>query len=200
INGLPSNVILWTVLGLNGVVYVLWNVGIFQARTERDFSILEGLRRHFTLSWENWRQGRFWTLLTACFSNQATSHIFMNALTFYFMAPPVLQILGNVSFLALYLGGGIASSLVTIFVNEIILHKKRIVHGASGAIYSVISFMACVAPRAKFLVFGIIPVPAWGCVAGLFAYDFFNAVTEKETGISEISHLAGILSGIAYFV
>jgi membrane associated rhomboid family serine protease len=79
--------------------------------------------------------------------------------------------------------------------------------------------MACVAPRAKFLVFGIIPVPAWGCVAGLFAYDFFNAVTEKvsqlikcmdilhdkfisfkETGISEISHLAGILSGIAYFV
>ena len=29
----------------------------------------------------------------------------MNALTFYFMAPPVLQILGNVSFLALYLGG-----------------------------------------------------------------------------------------------
>ena len=31
INGLPSNVILWTVLGLNGAVYVLWNVGIFQA-------------------------------------------------------------------------------------------------------------------------------------------------------------------------
>lgn len=96
----------------------------------------------------------------------------------------------------------------------------------TGAIYSVISFMACVAPRAKFLVFGIIPVPAWGCVTGLFAYDFFNAVTEQvsqptlilshpmmypmmylrtksllqETGISEISHLAGILSGLAYFI
>ena len=31
INTLPSNVILWTVLGLNGVVYLLWNVGIDRA-------------------------------------------------------------------------------------------------------------------------------------------------------------------------
>ena len=138
----------------------------------------------------------------------------MNALTFYFMAPPVLQILGNFSFLTLYLGGrilpfwfdrvninqkmsgGIASSVVTIFVNEMVLHQKRVVHGASGmcklisgncwlfdvdagAIYAVISFMACIAPKAKFLVFGIVPVPAWGCVTGLFAYDLFNAIMEK---------------------
>ena len=86
----------------------------------------------------------------------------------------------------------------------------------------MISFMACVAPRAKFLVFGIIPVPAWGCVVGLFAYDSFNAITmrvsaptlilcngislreilsfNQETGVSEVSHLAGILSGLAYFI
>lgn len=86
-------------------------------------------------------------------------------------------------------------------MNEIVLHKRRVVHGASGAysfiscnclligfnvgaIYSVISFMACVAPKAKFLVFGIIPVPAWGCVTGLFAYDFFNAVTEQVSQLS----------------
>ena len=31
INALPSSVVLWTVLGLNGVVYILWNVGIFRA-------------------------------------------------------------------------------------------------------------------------------------------------------------------------
>jgi hypothetical protein len=31
------------------------------------------------------------------------------------------------------MSGGIVSSLVTIFVNEIVLHKKRVVHGASGA-------------------------------------------------------------------
>ncbi|KAF8592523.1 hypothetical protein K439DRAFT_1625883 [Ramaria rubella] len=200
INALPSNVILWTVLGLNGVVYLLWNVGIFKAKNEGDMSVLIGLQKNFTLSWDNWKDGRFWTLLTSCFSNQATTHILMNALTFYFMAPPVLQILGNVSFLTLYLGGGIASSMVTLFANEIVLHKRRVVHGASGAIFAVISFMACVAPTAKFLIFGIIPVPAWGCVAGLFSYDLFNAITERQTGVSEISHLAGMTAGLLYFV
>ena len=32
-------------------------------------------------------------------------HLFFNGFTFYFMAPHVLGILGNVSFLGLYLGG-----------------------------------------------------------------------------------------------
>lgn len=31
VNRLPSGVILWTILGLNGVVYILWNIGIFSA-------------------------------------------------------------------------------------------------------------------------------------------------------------------------
>lgn len=39
--------------------------------------------------------------------------------------------------------------------------------------------MACVAPKATFLIFGLIPVPAWGCVGGLFLYDLFNAISER---------------------
>lgn len=31
LNRLPSGVLLWTILGLNGGVYVLWNIGIFSA-------------------------------------------------------------------------------------------------------------------------------------------------------------------------
>ena len=49
------------------------------------------------------------TLLTSCFSHENAAHILFNGLTFYFMAPIVLSIVGNASFLGLYLGG--ASSL-----------------------------------------------------------------------------------------
>jgi hypothetical protein len=49
----------------------------------------------------------------------------MNALTFYFMAPPVLQILGNVSFLALYLGGttSVSRSTVSLLTDNILLFR-----------------------------------------------------------------------------
>lgn len=46
-----------------------------------------------------------YTLLTSCFSHEDSMHLFFNGFTFYFMAPHVLGILGNVSFLGLYLGG-----------------------------------------------------------------------------------------------
>ena len=45
-----------------------------------------------------------YTLLTACFSPETAGHILFNGFTFYFMAPLVISILGNVGFLGLYLG------------------------------------------------------------------------------------------------
>lgn len=52
-------------------------------------------------------------------------------------------------------------------------------HGASGAIYSVVSFFACVAPTATFYLFGIIPLPAWGLVTGIFLFDGYSAVNHQ---------------------
>ena len=46
-----------------------------------------------------------WTLLTCAFSHEGAAHIFVNAFTFYFMAPPVLGALGKRAFFVLYLGG-----------------------------------------------------------------------------------------------
>jgi hypothetical protein len=45
-----------------------------------------------------------WTLVTSTFSHSQLEHAFVNCLTFYFLAPTALTVLGNVQFLALYLG------------------------------------------------------------------------------------------------
>ena len=80
------------------------------------------MRDNFTVGLDNFRAGRMyanslqiyvstadfahrWTLVTACFSHEMTGHLFMNAFTYYFMAPAVLGALGNFGFLGLYLGG-----------------------------------------------------------------------------------------------
>lgn len=48
-----------------------------------------------------------------------------------------------------------------------------------GAIYSVVSFFACVAPRAQFALFGIVPMPAWLFVTGVFLIDGYSALNNK---------------------
>ena len=67
-------------------------------------------------------------------------HIFTNAFTFYFMAPPVLQLLGNSGFLALYLGGGVFCALASLWWNNSVKHRPVYSsHGASGA--SMLSYV-----------------------------------------------------------
>ena len=48
-----------------------------------------------------------------------------------------------------------------------------------GAIYSVVSLLACVAPTTTFQLYGIIPVPAWLVVTGLFSYDLYSTLSNK---------------------
>ena len=92
-------------------------------------------------------------------------------------------------------------------------------HGASGAIYAVTSFFACVAPNATFALFGVIPLPAWAFVSGIFLWDGYNAlvpsvsthpdhppfssnlICSTQGGRTDhAGHIGGLLSGIGFFI
>lgn len=45
-----------------------------------------------------------------------------------------------------------------------------------GAIYSCLSAFATMFPNAKFLMFFIVPMPAWAAVGGIFAVSAIKAV------------------------
>ena len=71
-------------------------------------------------------------MLSCAFSHSHTAHIFLNCLTFYFMAPPILSLLGNTSFMGLYIFGGLACSVCSLFLNKAVLHRDAASNGASG--------------------------------------------------------------------
>ena len=50
-----------------------------------------------------------WTLVTSTFSHADPGHAFVNGLTFWFLAPTALAVLGNAQFLVLYLGSAFNS-------------------------------------------------------------------------------------------
>lgn len=68
--------------------------------------------------------------------------------------------------------------------------------GASGAIYSVMSFFACVSPQTKFYIFFVLPLPAWAAVGGVFLWDgITNGILSATNSVSlYLSPLMGIIS------
>jgi rhomboid-like protein len=50
-----------------------------------------------------------WTLVTSSFSHADPGHALLNGLTFWFLAPVALRVLGNAQFLVLYLGSAFFS-------------------------------------------------------------------------------------------
>jgi hypothetical protein len=39
------------------------------------------------------------------------------------------------------------------------------------------SFFAFAAPNARFLLFFVVPMPAWACIGGIACFDVYNAFT-----------------------
>ncbi|KAI0313818.1 hypothetical protein OF83DRAFT_1175311 [Amylostereum chailletii] len=199
VNRIDPDVFFYGIIGLNGAVFAGWAYSSIRNAFEQKSDLLHWMHDNFTVSARNIDKGHIWTLLTSCFSHKDFDHILMNGVTFFFMAPPVLQILGNARFLALYLGGGIISSLTSVSWNK--GRNDYASHGASGAVFAVISFFACVHPRARLLIFFVLPCPAWAAVAGLLALDGYSSMNNSKwrAGVDTAGHVGGILAGIAYW-
>jgi len=199
-DAIPANYILFGVLGINGVVFAAWTfVLMFQGTLQPPPSVrwlARWLQDNFINSYENLRQGRFWTLITSTFSHAQPGHALFNGLTFYFLAPTALAVLGNTQFLILYLGSGAFSSLLSLAWNKRNHHS----HGASGAIYALASFFAFAAPRAQFLLFFVVPMPAWACIGAIACFDVYNAFTRRFPTLDSAGHVGGLTAGALYWI
>lgn len=56
------------------------------------------------------------------------------------------------------------------------------------------------APRATFLIFGIVPCPAWLCISGVFIWDGVSALTGARQGTDTAGHIGGICGGVLYYL
>lgn len=75
---------------------------------------------------------------------------------------------------------GVTASAFSLVVNHFVTQNPfYAAHGASGATYGAISFFACAFPRTTFLLFFVVPVPAWLCVSGIFAWDVYNGLWRR---------------------
>lgn len=200
-DSIPPYYLMFGILGINGAVFAAWSyVQIFQGTSYRPPSarwLARWLQDNFINSYENLHNGRFWTLVTSSFSHAEPGHALFNGLTFWFLAPTALTVLGNTHFLVLYVGSGAFASLMSLVWNK---NRNYHSHGASGAIYALASFFAFAAPRSQFLLFFVLPMPAWACIGGIACFDVFNAFTRRFPTLDSAGHVGGLTAGALYWI
>lgn len=208
-SGSPGPVVLG-ILGVNTAVFFAWQYARDRA-SRGDGDPYAFMMRNFTSGEAQLRAGRWWTLLTACFSHQATTHFTVNMLTFALTAPAIVPLIGAPSLLSLYIGSGLAASFTSIiwpYIVDPIVHGERsslarkrftLSQGASGSIYAVLSAYTLMRPGSTILLFFVVPVPAWLCIGGIFLWEWYSANhPQPYSHMDSVGHVGGLLAGVLY--
>ena len=186
--------VVFVTLVLNAVVFGMW-IWLGQIPLMTD---------NFLVSWDGLMAGRYWTLLTSEFSHVWWLHFFVNMYVLASFGPIVENTIGSGRFLSFYLLAAIVSSMAHAGVSAFLIGRPEIpALGASGAISGVILLFSLLYPRARILLFGIVPMPALFGALLFVGLDVVGLVAQSGGGglpIGHGAHLGGAATGMLYYL
>ena len=157
---------------------------------------------NFLVSWVHLQHGLVWTLLTAAFSHSELWHIAINMVVLWSFGSVLERLLGWRVFLAFYLGSGVVASVAHCVVSWAMGRPEISALGASGAVSALLLVYALLFPKARLLVFGIIPIPALAGALFFVGLDLWGLVAQGQGGglpIGHGAHLGGALCGFLFW-
>lgn len=141
-------------------------------------------------------------LLGAIFSHQELGHMSMNLVGLWFFGTRLHDQIGRGDFLALYLSSGAIGFMISL--TDLVLRRglEFTTLGASGAVYGLIAAYFWLHRFDEFKLFGYPPDPTSGppglAFLGLILGIHIAGLTSKKAkGIDLVSHIGGMLMGIA---
>jgi membrane associated rhomboid family serine protease len=180
----PYHMWQWAI-GVNVGVFLMWKVYPFF------------MQRHFMYYYENVRSGRLHTLVTNSFSHFNFFHLLVNMIGIYFFGQTIERYYGPKMFIYLYLAGALGGSLLMLLRDMTNAWKSPPALGASTATFALTTFFILRHPNETIYLYFLIPVPAWACGIGLFA---FTVLSVDESGsMNSLGHLGGMLGGAAIY-
>ncbi|TDH70925.1 hypothetical protein CCR75_001190 [Bremia lactucae] len=159
---------------------------------------METMLTHFTTSTQHLLDGRYYTLLTAMFSQATLSHLGANMLGLYFFGRHICDVLGPKKFIGLYLASGVLSSAAAVYEQQL-SRQLNYNLGASGAVNAITAMSILLFPHGTLLIFGLVPMPAWLGGSLFILKDAYAFVTDRQDGIGHVAHLSGAAVGAGYY-
>ncbi|KAJ3186495.1 hypothetical protein HDU85_007315 [Gaertneriomyces sp. JEL0708] len=188
---------------MNTAVFLTWKYAEARRDSYGDWKLYMTMRENFLVSYQRLKDGKWWTMVTCAFSQSQPLHFLINMYVLYQFGPAVMGIIGAPQFVGLYLAAGTVGAACSALYNQFYLpytRGPREGHGASGAILGSITLFAATHPHSTLSLYGLIPIRASFCVAGLVAYDAWQAYTGR-TGVTDCAaHLGGAATGLLWWI
>ena len=199
-----SGRVTWWIIGLNAALWILYSGAYNSAATYpgQPVSMVGGLASFFyeylvLHPRDVLHSLRLWQPVTAFWLHDPLSirHVGWNMLLLYFFGRQAESHLGRSGYLRLYLGGGLAST-VLFTVWALVIGTDQGALGASGAVYAVMVWAACRNPHQTVLLMFVIPVPIWLLVGLLMVGgEVMSLSSSGFTNGAAVGHLAGAAWG-----
>ncbi|KAI7740282.1 hypothetical protein M8C21_020818 [Ambrosia artemisiifolia] len=182
------------VIGLivtNVAVFLLWRVA------DRKF-----MMQNFMIQLDNFKSGRFHTMITSAFSHIEVGHIVSNMIGLYFFGKSIGYQFGPEFLLKLYLAGAFVGSVFYLVHHAFLAPSskdRRLFEpdpskvpglGASGAVNAIMLLDIFLNPKKTIYLEFIIPVPAILLGIFLVGHDVMR-ILEGDSQISGSAHLGG---------
>ena len=164
----------------------------FESELDTEFAALEQACPHKNV---------WLSILTSMFLHGSVAHIGFNMLFLWVFGNNVEDRFGRMRYVIFYLLCGIAAA----YAQSYVFPSSAIpLVGASGAIAGVLGAYLLMFPRAPiltwlaFLVFVVIPVPAWFLIGVWFLLQLSSGLgsVSSGTGVAYMAHVGGFLAGM----
>ena len=139
------------------------------------------------------RRGEQIRILSSGFLHVSTAHLFFNMLTLYFFASLVINLLGNLNFIIIYLGSLILGNLLSYYFHKDQYHYSAV--GASGAVSGILYSAILLQPDMSLYMFFIpVPIPAYIFGIGYLLYSIYGMRANNDN-IGHDAHFGGAVGG-----
>ncbi|XP_060880755.1 presenilin-associated rhomboid-like protein, mitochondrial [Metopolophium dirhodum] len=188
----PSDIVIGTILLLNALVFLAWQVPKWKHIMFKYFTI-DVFARKIPVS----------SLLLSAFSHKSPLHFCFNMITLYAFCRGVIQPWGEMGpeeFTAMYISGCVVSSLVSFIFGRSFKHYGNGL-GASGAILSVVGYFSVSNPDEKLVIIFLpnIQFNAIRALFGIISLDIMGLFT-KYHKLGHAAHLGGTLFGMFWYM
>jgi membrane associated rhomboid family serine protease len=180
---------------LIGLVVINVVVSVLGFRAFQDPSG-EGAKRFLFIPHDVARGDNGVGMLLSHFAHGSLVHLAFNMIALYSFAGTVLDILGPVKFLLIYVAAGVGSDLLVFALRKDDPSYRCL--GASGSVFGIVMAAVVLRPDTSVMLF-LVPVPIPGPIFMLgYAIISIVLIARKHRGrISHEGHLGGALIGLA---
>lgn len=176
-------------LGIHPAVLLIIGANILiSARGFRDFAFFEKYKFNVGAI----KRGEYIRFLTAGFLHANWTHLFVNMLTLYFFADPVIWTIGLIPFLVIYFVSLLAGNILSYAFHQNEFHYSAI--GASGAVSGVVFSYVILYPDQNLYLFFAIPIKAWIFGIAYLAYSIYG-MKNQMGNIGHDAHFGGAVAG-----